>query len=174
MENVESSPNGTHLSARALFDYEATEENELSFKCNEIIRDIDTSYDTWWYGCNENGEYGLFPSNYVEIFHEEMKEQPAAGMTMPSSYKTVDPILPASTPSSRDKDDSFSYYQGLTGRALYDYEAADETEIGFREGDIIKEIETIDEGWWRGQDPFGNVGLFPANHIELLESLETQ
>jgi drebrin-like protein len=109
----------------------------------------------------------------VEIFHEEEeKEQPPDDTIIVSpSSRTVDhpPLSTHYTPSlSRDEPDSTSYEQGLLGRALYDYEAADETEIGFKEGDLIREIETIDEGWWRGQDPFGNVGLFPANHIELL------
>ncbi|PWA31953.1 hypothetical protein CCH79_00019290 [Gambusia affinis] len=53
-------------------------------------------------------------------------------------------------------------------RALYDYQAADETEITFDPGDIITEIEMLDEGWWRGYGPDGNFGLFPANYVELL------
>ncbi|XP_048474501.1 drebrin-like b isoform X6 [Rhincodon typus] len=41
-------------------------------------------------------------------------------------------------------------YQGLCARALYDYQAADETEISFDPDDILTSIEQIDEGWWRG------------------------
>lgn len=44
----------------------------------------------------------------------------------------------------------------------------DETEITFDPGDIITNIEQIDDGWWRGQGPDGHVGLFPANYVELI------
>ncbi|KAI5644189.1 cofilin/tropomyosin-type actin-binding protein domain-containing protein [Phthorimaea operculella] len=57
---------------------------------------------------------------------------------------------------------------GLTARALYDYQAADESEITFDPGDIITHIEQIDAGWWQGLGPQGNFGLFPANYVALL------
>ncbi|CAG9793696.1 unnamed protein product [Diatraea saccharalis] len=57
---------------------------------------------------------------------------------------------------------------GLTARALYDYQAADESEITFDPGDIITHIEQIDAGWWQGLGPHGLFGLFPANYVELL------
>ncbi|CAH4028876.1 unnamed protein product [Pieris brassicae] len=57
---------------------------------------------------------------------------------------------------------------GLTARALYDYQAADESEITFDPGDIITHIEQIDAGWWQGLGPHGVFGLFPANYVELM------
>ncbi|XP_067879194.1 drebrin-like b isoform X2 [Heterodontus francisci] len=59
-------------------------------------------------------------------------------------------------------------YQGLCARALYDYQAADETEISFDPDDILTSIEQIDEGWWRGYAVDGSFGMFPANYVELL------
>ncbi|XP_078095791.1 drebrin-like protein B isoform X2 [Mustelus asterias] len=59
-------------------------------------------------------------------------------------------------------------YQGLCARALYDYQAADETEISFDPDDILTRIEQIDEGWWRGYAVDGSFGMFPANYVELL------
>lgn len=56
-----------------------------------------------------------------------------------------------------------------SARALYDYQAADETEITFDPDDLITNIEMIDEGWWRGMAPDGTYGLFPANYVELIE-----
>ncbi|XP_041065557.1 drebrin-like b isoform X2 [Carcharodon carcharias] len=61
-----------------------------------------------------------------------------------------------------------SQYQGLCARALYDYQAADETEISFDPDDILTRIEQIDEGWWRGYAVDGSFGMFPANYVELL------
>ncbi|XP_005473247.1 drebrin-like b isoform X4 [Oreochromis niloticus] len=58
--------------------------------------------------------------------------------------------------------------RGICARALYDYQAADDTEISFDPDDIITGIEMIDEGWWRGYGPDGHFGMFPANYVELM------
>ncbi|XP_015196540.1 drebrin-like protein B isoform X2 [Lepisosteus oculatus] len=58
--------------------------------------------------------------------------------------------------------------RGTCARALYDYQAADDTEISFDPDDIITGIEMIDEGWWRGYGPDGRFGMFPANYVELV------
>ncbi|XP_043103412.1 drebrin-like b isoform X7 [Puntigrus tetrazona] len=58
--------------------------------------------------------------------------------------------------------------RGVCARALYDYQAADDTEISFDPDDIITGIEMIDEGWWRGYGPDGHFGMFPANYVELI------
>lgn len=55
----------------------------------------------------------------------------------------------------------------ISAVALYDYQAADYDEISFDPDDIITDIETIDEGWWRGKCN-GKVGLFPANYVQPL------
>ncbi|XP_022053427.2 drebrin-like b isoform X5 [Acanthochromis polyacanthus] len=58
--------------------------------------------------------------------------------------------------------------RGICARALYDYQAADDTEISFDPDEIITGIEMIDEGWWRGYGPDGHFGMFPANYVELI------
>ncbi|KAG1929465.1 drebrin-like a [Pimephales promelas] len=65
-------------------------------------------------------------------------------------------------------EDETGHNQNICARALYDYQAADDTEISFDPDDIITGIEMIDEGWWRGYGPDGHNGMFPANYVELL------
>ncbi|XP_052099388.1 drebrin-like protein B isoform X1 [Mytilus californianus] len=57
----------------------------------------------------------------------------------------------------------------VTVTALYDYQATDDTEISFDPGDIITNVEMIDEGWWTGTGPNGHTGMFPANYVEVME-----
>ncbi|XP_035464099.2 drebrin-like protein B [Scophthalmus maximus] len=58
--------------------------------------------------------------------------------------------------------------ENVCAKAVYDYQAADNTEITFDPEDIITGIEMLDEGWWRGYGPDGHYGMFPANYVELL------
>ncbi|CAB3262061.1 unnamed protein product [Arctia plantaginis] len=52
--------------------------------------------------------------------------------------------------------------------AMYDYEASDSDEVSFREGDLISNVTSIDEGWMTGQVlRTGRTGMLPANYVEL-------
>ncbi|CAK7265796.1 actin binding protein [Sporothrix epigloea] len=52
--------------AYAQYDYEAGEDNELSFPEGAKVTGIEFPDDDWWFGHYE-GQSGLFPSNYVEL-----------------------------------------------------------------------------------------------------------
>ncbi|XP_043967222.1 drebrin-like b isoform X11 [Gambusia affinis] len=81
---------------------------------------------------------------------------------------------PSEEPAQVDESNSYEMTveetsdRGICARALYDYQAADDTEISFDPDDIITGIEMIDEGWWRGYGPDGHFGMFPANYVELM------
>ncbi|KAG7192339.1 uncharacterized protein KQ657_001737 [Scheffersomyces spartinae] len=56
----------------------------------------------------------------------------------------------------------------LQAIAEYDCEADESNEISFKEGDLIVDIEQIDEEWWKGKhSKTGNVGLFPSSYVSL-------
>eukprot|EP00729_Bicosta_minor_P000574 gene574-29820_t len=57
---------------------------------------------------------------------------------------------------------------GLRANALYDYQAAGEDEVTFDPGDVVEDVEMVDEGWWIGTVN-GSRGLFPSNYVELIE-----
>uniref|UniRef100_F6V8G1 GRB2 related adaptor protein 2 n=1 Tax=Monodelphis domestica TaxID=13616 RepID=F6V8G1_MONDO len=50
--------------ARALYDFEAEEEDELGFCTGEVVEVLDSSNPSWWTG-RLHSRLGLFPANYV-------------------------------------------------------------------------------------------------------------
>eukprot|EP01133_Synstelium_polycarpum_P009153 gene9153-10739_t len=92
---------------RALYDYNATEENEISFKANNIVKVMQRDESGWWQGTvigGGDGKIGMFPSNFVE-----------------------------STDSQRKKVD----VSGGKCKVLYDYNSDCEGELEIKEGETL-------------------------------------
>lgn len=108
--------------------------------------------------------------------HEEQHSPPPA---MPVRS------LQAAVPDEKDLEDDTSHdigraaatattapenpQDGLRAVAQYDYDKAEDNEIDLRDGEIVTDIEMIDQDWWLGVNTNGQRGLFPANYVELVE-----
>lgn len=101
-------PQQSGKSVVAVYDYEAAEANELSFKEGDVIHDIVELDVGWWQG-TLNGKQGILPANYVK--YQNAAEPAAATITQ--------------SPTA----------SGFTVKALYDYAAGEENEISFHEGE---------------------------------------
>ncbi|XP_030593940.1 drebrin-like b isoform X3 [Archocentrus centrarchus] len=98
---------------------------------------------------------------------QEQKEQvPAANSCVQEPHYEEPPQVEETNSCEVAAEDTSD--RGICARALYDYQAADDTEISFDPDEIITGIEMIDEGWWRGYGPDGHFGMFPANYVELI------
>lgn len=53
--------------AVALYDHEAKEPGELSFRKGEIVTISNRDPSGWWTGRTESGAVGIFPNNYVKV-----------------------------------------------------------------------------------------------------------
>lgn len=53
---------------KAIFPFQATQEDELAMQQGELLDVLDMVDDGWWVAKNEKGNVGMIPSNYVEVF----------------------------------------------------------------------------------------------------------
>lgn len=85
--------------ARALYEYQAADETELSFNADDIISVTNAEDSGWWEG-HLNGKSGLFPANYVQVV---TGDSPSHGR--PDTLDRSDPEAPSSTvvPDKSDK-----------------------------------------------------------------------
>lgn len=134
-------------SAKAEYDYEKDEDNELEFKEDDIIVDIEFVDEEWWSGKNKRtGELGLFPASYVTLSEDSAGEE-------------ADAVLEGQTAAADESK---------TAVAEFAYEKDEDNEIAFDEGDLIVDIEFVDDSWWSGKNSStGEIGLFPSNYVKL-------
>jgi len=92
------------------------------------------------------------PAHQEEPMHSEpMHSEPVQSEPEPMQHETE--------PSNGDAEHPWV--------ALYDYEAADEDEVAFKEGDIISNVEEAGEGWVKGTNSRTDKhGMLPSNYIE--------
>jgi len=55
-----------HEVGRALFDFVAQEDNELSFSRGDLVKVTDTTDQHWWNG-KIHDRVGMFPANYIQV-----------------------------------------------------------------------------------------------------------
>ncbi|KAI5623055.1 GRB2-related adaptor protein 2, partial [Silurus asotus] len=75
----------------------------------------------------------------------------------------VSPPHPVNTHTHKHTHTHTHLFYLVQVKALYDFIAEEEDELGFSAGDIIEVLDRSDVSWWKGR-LHENVGLFPANY----------
>ncbi|KAH8816189.1 hypothetical protein F5884DRAFT_775309 [Xylogone sp. PMI_703] len=90
---------------RALFDFHATDADELEFRKGDIIAVIESVYKDWWKGLLR-GKTGIFPLNYVEKLPdptpEELQREAQMEAEVFAEIKNVEKLLTLLSTSSSD------------------------------------------------------------------------
>ena len=90
------SPKAPVLRARALYDYQALNDGEISLTAGEVFDVLSTDSESagWWFGLMGE-EYGYFPANYVELL--DMYDSPSPARPPPSPPPTAATTATAAT-----------------------------------------------------------------------------
>uniref|UniRef100_A0A8C7Z4Q9 Nebulin n=1 Tax=Oryzias sinensis TaxID=183150 RepID=A0A8C7Z4Q9_9TELE len=95
-----------------------------------------------------------FMTSYQQAKTVELQQRSSSVATQQTTVSSV-PSHPSTT--------------GKTVRAMYDYTAADSDEVSFKDGDVIVNVQSIDEGWMYGTvQRTGKTGMLPANYVEAI------
>lgn len=90
---------------RALYDFQATDPDELQFRKGDIIAVIESVYKDWWKGLLR-GKTGIFPLNYVEKLPdptpEELQREAQMEAEVFGEIKNVEKLLTLLSTSSSD------------------------------------------------------------------------
>uniref|UniRef100_A0AAY4B1Y2 Osteoclast-stimulating factor 1 n=1 Tax=Denticeps clupeoides TaxID=299321 RepID=A0AAY4B1Y2_9TELE len=100
---------------------------------------------------------------------EEKKEKPIP--SLPSGAK---PVLPNPTESPKVEGESRAKAKEFC-KATYPYEATNQDELDFKEGDVIHILskDTGEVGWWKGEIG-GREGVFPDNFVALISDADKE
>ncbi|CZT07571.1 related to protein HSE1 [Rhynchosporium agropyri] len=102
-------PSGTTAATvsrvRALFDFHATDPDELTFRKGDVIAVLESVYKDWWKGLLR-GQTGIFPLNYVEKLadptSDELQREAQMEAEVFAEIKNVEKLLTLLSTSSSD------------------------------------------------------------------------
>ncbi|XP_029936222.1 nebulin [Myripristis murdjan] len=120
----------------------------LADEKSEMSQDVDHHMSLY-----SNG-FGAPSLGYQHAKTVELQQRSSSVATQQTTVSSV-PSHPSTT--------------GKTVRAMYDYGAADSDEVSFKDGDVIVNVQSIDEGWMYGTvQRTGKTGMLPANYVEAI------
>ncbi|KAM5161446.1 SH3 domain-containing protein 21-like [Callospermophilus lateralis] len=137
-----------------LAEYHAQKEDELSLAPGDIVRQVREGPGRGWLLGELRGHCGLFPKRLVQEIPVAMRD---AGETR----------RPRCARSGGHPAKSRGPQRWCKVNFNYSPEQADELKL--QAGEIVEMIKEIEDGWWLGKKN-GQLGAFPSNFVELLDS----
>ncbi|KAI8337255.1 SH3 domain-containing protein [Chlamydoabsidia padenii] len=127
---------------KAIYDYDAQQNDELSLKVGDMVHILQRNGKDWCTAENiETGQIGAAPISYLEMTGHYTSST--------SGVNVKDPVL---------------------AKVLQNYAAQDPEELTLQKGGIVTVLDqSFADGWWKG-DLNGVSGVFPANHVELIDT----
>ncbi|XP_050748872.1 GRB2-related adapter protein 2 isoform X2 [Gymnogyps californianus] len=167
------------MEAIAKFDFSASGEDELSFQAGDMLKVLSSQEE--WYKAELRSQEGYVPKNFIDFHvppHEDdvqhfkvMRDSKGNYYLWTEKFHSLNKLVDyyKTTSISRQKqiflrDNNREEKRTLWVRALYDFDAMEHDELGFRSGDILEVLDSSNPSWWKGRLR-GELGLFPANYV---------
>ncbi|XP_028327929.1 endophilin-A2-like isoform X2 [Gouania willdenowi] len=127
-------------------------------------------------------QYHKEATNILESLSVQLKERVNDAQTRPKQEYTPKPRQSFDygqsdntnnggyTPAAAAPNSHYAPVAEACCKALYDFEAENDGELGFQEGDVITLVSQIDENWFEGTIR-GKSGYFPNNYVEVIVPL---
>jgi len=158
------------VEAVAEYEYEAQEDDELSFKPGDVITNIVKQDGGWWEG-DFNGQRGMFPDNFVKETPSKKKVPPkqkpgghvaelANKLGSQGGIKVGQPPVVRRGQTNAKK---------TRAKVAFSYTPENEDELSLEVGEIVEILKQEEEGWWEGRLASGKVGMIPSNFVEIVE-----
>lgn len=188
---------------KALYDYNAADPTEISFRTGDIIQIVSRGEadDEWWSGtCLRTKQTGQFPLMFVQLPPgvSRPKTVPdgigSANSSAGALYTGPTVLAAGSANNLNGKSKSGTAVSGIDAShgksakegekggnskkvvALYDYDATCEGELTFRKEDIIDVIDTaVSDDWWEGKNvTTGAIGQFPTAYVRNVPTISPE
>lgn len=133
----------------AEFDYNGSNTGELSFQKNEVLVLLE-ELDSRTFECQAGNTKGTVQKSHMKI---------------------ITPLTDLSSNSLPQKTSSFRGMGGNAGslqvEALYDFTPAGPGELALKAGDVVSNVEQLDDDWYMGTCK-NATGFFPINYVKVL------
>ncbi|XP_034385633.1 protein kinase C and casein kinase substrate in neurons protein 3 [Cyclopterus lumpus] len=109
---------------------------------------------------------GDVPPSPITMETSRVKEYSSDWSDEESPRKEVNGVQEAEPEDEEEEEEE--QVEGVRVRALYDYTGQEADELSFKAGEqLLKMSEEDEQGWCRGQLSDGQVGLYPANYVQV-------
>ncbi|XP_033986417.1 SH3 domain-containing protein 19 isoform X4 [Trematomus bernacchii] len=131
-------------------DYNGSNTGELSFQKNEVLLLLE-EIDHDMFECQVGGTKGRAHKSCMKVI------TPLSSVSHTSQPQAASPAGPGGA----------SYE--LKVQAKHDFTPEGAGELGLRSGDVVTNVEIVDNDWYRGTCR-GSTGFFPANYVNILSN----
>ncbi|XP_019063264.1 SH3 domain-containing protein 21 isoform X2 [Fukomys damarensis] len=133
--------------------YRAKREDELSLALGDVVRRVCRGPTRGWLRGELGDRCGLFPERLVQEIPEALRV-------------TGEVRRPR---CARRRRDAKSRVPQRWCKVNFNYSPEQADELKLQTGEIVEVIKEIEDGWWLGKKS-GQLGAFPSNFVELLDS----
>ncbi|KAM9242708.1 SH3 domain-containing protein 21 isoform 1-T1 [Dugong dugon] len=137
-----------------LAGYRAQKEGELSLAPGDVVRQVREGPARGWLLGELGGRCGLFPEHRVQEIPENLR---GAGEAQRPRY------------ARRRGHPAKSRGPQRWCKVNFNYSPEQADELKLQAGEMLEVLKEIEDGWWLGQKN-GQLGAFPSNFVELLDS----